>query len=277
MAHSELFHTLPRLVLASASPRRAALLSQLGLTFEVCPSDVEEPLLSGTAAEVTQKLARFKAETVARQYTDGIIIGADTLVSLDGELLGKPTDDADAREMLMQLSGTCHEVVTGVALIVADFSGRGGLQEARLQSAPTGQGNGLESTGQDNEPEPIRQDNEPEPTRQGNEPAPTRQDNEPEPAGQENEPDRCGLQPPTVDREIIWTETTNVYFRELRIAEIADYIASGEASDKAGAYGIQGRGAAFVKRIEGCYFNVVGLPLASLIEQFWTLKSDAER
>ena len=250
MAHSELFDTLPRLVLASASPRRAALLSQLGLTFEICPSDVEEPLLSGTAAEVTQKLALLKAETVARQYTDGIIIGADTLVSLDGELLGKPTDDADAREMLMQLSGTCHEVVTGVALIVADFSSRDGLQEARLQSAPTGQGNGLESTGQGNEPEPT---------------------------GQDNEPGRCGLQPPTVAREIIWTETTNVYFRELRIAEIADYIASGEASDKAGAYGIQGRGAAFVKRIEGCYFNVVGLPLASLIEQFWTLQSDAER
>ena len=250
MAHSELFDTLPRLVLASASPRRAALLSQLGLTFEICPSDVEEPLLSGTAAEVTQKLARFKAETVARQYTDGIIIGADTLVSLDGELLGKPTDDADAREMLMQLSGTCHGVVTGVALIVADFSGRGGLQEARLQSAPTGQ---------------------------GNEPAPTRQENEPEPARQENELSRGGLQPPTVAREIVWTETTNVYFRELRIAEVADYIASGEASDKAGAYGIQGRGAAFVKRIEGCYFNVVGLPLASLVEQFWTLQSDAER
>ena len=161
--------------------------------------------------------------------------------------------------MLMQLSGTCHEVVTGVALIVADFSGRGGLQEARLQSAPTGQGN------------------EPAPTRQNNEPAPTRQENEPEPARQENELSRCGLQPPTVAREIVWTETTNVYFRELRIAEIADYIASGEASDKAGAYGIQGRGAAFVKRIEGCYFNVVGLPLASLVEQFWTLQSDAER
>ena len=259
MAHSELFDTLPRLVLASASPRRAALLSQLGLTFEICPSDVEEPLLSGTAAKVTQKLALLKAETVARQYTDGIIIGADTLVSLDGELLGKPTDDADAREMLMQLSGTCHEVVTGMALIVADFSGRGGLQEARLQSAPTGQGN------------------EPAPTGQNNEPAPTRQENEPEPARQENELSRRGLQPPTVAREIVWTETTDVYFRELRIAEIADYIASGEASDKAGAYGIQGRGAAFVKRIEGCYFNVVGLPLASLIEQFWTLQSDAER
>lgn len=205
MAHSELFANLPRLVLASASPRRAALLSQIGLTFEVRPSDVEEPLLSGPAAEVTQKLALLKAEAVARQYADAIIIGADTLVSLEGELLGKPTDDAHAREMLMQLSGTRHEVVTGVALIVADSSGR-----------------------------------------------------------------RC-LQPRTVSREIVWTETTNVYFREVRSTEIAAYIASGEASDKAGAYGIQGRGAAFVKRVEGCYFNVVGLPLASLVEQLWTL------
>lgn len=205
MAHSELFANLPRLVLASASPRRAALLSQIGLTFEVRPSDVEEPLLSGSAAEVTQKLALLKADAVARQYADAIIIGADTLVSLEGELLGKPTDDAHAREMLMQLSGTRHEVVTGVALIVANSSRR------------------------------------------------------------------RGLQPRTVSREIVWTETTNVYFREVRSTEIAAYIASGEASDKAGAYGIQGRGAAFVKRVEGCYFNVVGLPLASLVEQLWTL------
>ena len=206
MAHSELFANLPRLVLASASPRRAALLSQIGLTFEVCPSDVEEPSLSGSATEVTQKLALLKAEAVARQYADAIIIGADTLVSLEGELLGKPTDDAHAREMLMRLSGTRHEVITGVAFIVADSSSR------------------------------------------------------------------RSLQPRTVSREIVWTETTNVYFREVRGTEIAAYIASGEASDKAGAYGIQGRGAAFVNRVEGCYFNVVGLPLASLVEQLWTLK-----
>lgn len=209
MAHSEFFSNLPRLVLASTSPRRASLLSQIGLTFEVCPSDVEEPLLSGSAAEVTQKLALLKAEAVERQYADAIIIGADTLVSLEGELLGKPTDDAHAREMLLRLSGSRHEVVTGVALIVADSSGRRGLQSC------------------------------------------------------------------TVSREIVWTETTNVYFRELRSTEIAAYIASGEASDKAGAYGIQGRGAAFVKRVEGCYFNVVGLPLASLVEQLWRLTEKA--
>lgn len=184
---------IPRLILASASPRRAALLSQIGLTFDVHPSNVTEPPhnthSNNPASEVTQKLALLKAADVAQHFDEAIIIGADTLVSLDGQLLGKPTDDAAAFEMLTHLNGSSHEVVTGVALIDA-------------------------STG----------------------------------------------------REIVWAETTQVYFRELQNDEIAAYIASGEASDKAGAYGIQGRGAVFVRRIEGCYFNVVGLPLASFIE-----------
>lgn len=207
------FLKIPRLILASASPRRAQLLSQIGLTFEICPSDVAEPppnALQGAptshrerastaapplqAAEVTQALALLKARAVAHQRTEGVIIGADTLVSFEGRLLGKPTDDAQTLEMLTQLSGTCHEVVTGVALIEV-------------------------ATG----------------------------------------------------REVVWAETTKVYFRELSSAEIAAYIASGEALDKAGAYGIQARGAAFVKRIEGCYFNVVGLPLASLVEHLSNL------
>ena len=182
-----------RLVLASASPRRAALLSQIGLTFEIRPSDTEEPPHSMYSDmrgdEVTKELAILKARTVAQHYNEGVIIGADTLVSLDGKLLGKPTDDADAMTMLMQLSGTSHEVVTGVALVDA-----------------------------------------------------------------------------STERTVAWSETTQVYFRKLHSTEIADYIASGKTSDKAGAYGIQERGAAFVKRIEGCYFNVVGLPLASLVE-----------
>ena len=189
---------IPRLVLASASPRRSALLSQIGITFEVRPSDIIEPpvnvYLNNPASEVTQKLALLKAVDVAQYFAEAIIIGADTLVSLEGKLLGKPTDDTDAFEMLTHLSGTCHEVVTGVALV----------------DAGTG-------------------------------------------------------------REIVWSETTQVYFRELHSTEIAAYIASGEASDKAGAYGIQGRGAAFVRRIEGCYFNVVGLPLASLVEHIFNL------
>ena len=99
---------VPRLILASASPRRASLLSQIGLTFEVCPSDVVEPPLSmysnKSASEITRELALIKAKAVAQDHNDGVIIGADTLVSLAGELLGKPSDDADALTMLTRLS-----------------------------------------------------------------------------------------------------------------------------------------------------------------------------
>ncbi len=184
---------VPHLILASASPRRAALLSQIGLTYDVHPSDAVEPPLyvyaNRPASEVTQELALLKASSVAQHYDNGLVIGADTLVALEGKLLGKPADDAEALAMLTSLSNTRHQVVTGVAFIDA-------------------------SSG----------------------------------------------------REHVWSETTQVYFRKLQSAEITAYIESGEPSDKAGAYGIQGRGAAFVKRIEGCYFNVVGLPLASLVE-----------
>lgn len=184
---------IPHLILASASPRRAALLSQIGLTYDVHPSDAVEPpphvYANKPASEVTQELAFLKASSVAQHYDNGLIIGADTLVALDGELLGKPTDDAEAVAVLTYLSNRSHEVVTGVALIDA-------------------------SSG----------------------------------------------------RKQVWAETTQVYFRKLQNNEITAYIASGEPMDKAGAYGIQGRGAAFVRRIDGCYFNVVGLPLASLVE-----------
>ena len=192
---------VPHLILASASPRRSALLSQIGLTFKIHPSDIVEPLpnvhTNRPVSEVTQELALRKATSVTQYYDHGLIIGADTLVSLDGEPLGKPADDADALVMLSRLNGTCHEVVTGVALI----------------DAATGQ-------------------------------------------------------------HRVWAETTAVYFRQLHADEITAYIQSGEPSDKAGAYGIQGRGAAFVRRIEGCYFNVVGLPLASLVEHLSDFQSN---
>lgn len=185
------FLKIPRLILASASPRRADLLSQIGLLFEIYPSNIQEITQNNISPElVTQELALQKARSVAERHTEGFVIGADTLVSLEDELLGKPKNMTHAQEMLTRLSGTCHEVVTGVALI-----------DAKL------------------------------------------------------------------NKEKTWAETTQVYFRKLCPAEIDAYVETGEATDKAGAYGIQGRGAAFVKRIEGCYFNVVGLPLASLVEQ----------
>lgn len=190
----------PRLILASTSPRRAALLTQIGFTFNVHPSRIEEPPYQGRvepAGVVTRNLALMKAEAVAQHYAGGLVIGADTLVSLEGALLGKPRDAGDAGAMLEQLSETRHEVVTGVALV----------------DAATG-------------------------------------------------------------RNTVWAETTHVYFRKLARAEINAYITTGEASDKAGGYGIQGRGAAFVRRIDGCYFNVVGLPLASLVEHLLHFQSN---
>jgi septum formation protein len=193
------FLKIPRLILASASPRRAALLSQIGLTFEVYPSNLPEPVPPNDVSPevVTQQLASLKTQDVAKRYTEGIVIGADTLVSFEKELLGKPQNDKHALQMLTKLSNKCHSVVTGVSLI--------NLKE---------------------------------------------------------------------NREITWSEVTKVYFRKISKDEILYYIKSSEASDKAGAYGIQGRGAAFVQRIEGCYFNVVGLPLASLVQQIAVLVPD---
>lgn len=181
-----------RLILASASPRRSALLSQIGLTFEIFPSEIDEPTPEKdfTPEEVTQKLASLKARVVAERYSEGLVIGADTLVLFKKQLLGKPKNKADAKLMLSRLSGKSHKVITGMALI-----------DVKKKTEKT------------------------------------------------------------------WSEVTKVYFRNLCNSEIDNYIQTGEASDKAGSYGIQGRGAAFVKRIDGCYFNVVGLPLASLVEK----------
>ena len=191
----------PHITLASQSPRRADLLRQIGLRFAVCPSDVEEPDIANEHPEpAVQRIALAKAKTVADTGKLGLFIGADTTVVIDEQALGKPDNDAHAVEMLTQLCGNSHEVVTGVALIDLDR--------------------------------------------------------------------RC---------EATWSVRTTVFFRKLYASEIVDYVRSGEALDKAGAYGIQGRAAAFVERIEGCYFNVVGLPLASLVGRLWLLASQERR
>jgi septum formation protein len=179
------------LYLASASPRRAELLKQVGLEFRVLPSRVEERRRPREAAAAyVKRLARDKAADVLerlcrRGLRSGRVLGADTVVVLAGRVLEKPRDAAEARAMLARLSGHRHQVLTGVSLI--DVGTR------RTQSV---------------------------------------------------------------------VELTEVEFRRLAPVEIAAYVATGEPLDKAGAYGIQGAAAAFVRRIEGCYFNVVGLPLA---------------
>jgi septum formation protein len=177
--------TRASLTLASGSPRRLALLAELGVPFQTVVSDVPEtidPRLDPEAQAIG--LAERKAQVVASRLATGIVLGADTIVVLDGGLLGKPLDDADAMRMLRRLSGREHSVVTGIAVVDA-------------------------STG-------------------------------------------------SVNTSAV---TSKVRFRALSEREIADYVATGEPHGKAGAYAIQGLGTGLVSAREGCFTNVVGLPL----------------
>jgi septum formation protein len=178
-----------KLILASASVRRAEILHDAGIPFTVISSAIDETPYAGESAhDLVQRLAFAKAELVAaRAVGPAIIIGADTEVTLEGHIFGKPRSSDDARHMLERLSGRTHAVVTGVALI-------------RLPDA----------------------------------------------------------------ERLTFVESTLVHFSVLSPEEISRYLATGEAHDKAGAYAIQGRAGRYIPRIEGCYFNVVGLPLARL-------------
>jgi septum formation protein len=172
-----------RIVLASQSPRRAALLEMAGIAFDVDPADVDESVREGERPEpYVRRIARAKAETTAARHPGRVVLAADTTVVLDGAILAKPVDRADAARMLRALAGRDHEVLTGVAI-----------------------------------------------ARDGR-----------------------------VDDHV---ESTRVTFAPMTEAEIASYVASGEADDKAGAYGIQGLAACFIPRIDGSYSNVVGLPV----------------
>ena len=182
-----------KLILASASPRRAEILRNAGFVFEVVTPHLDESTRPNEAASAyVLRLAEEKARAARRQLSDklaggsSVIIGADTVVVIDNEILGKPSSPENAREMLRRLSGQTHEVYTGLAVLP---------------------GNGTARTA---------------------------------------------------------VEKTRVTFQPLSKKEIEDYVASGEPFDKAGAYAIQGKGGKFISRIEGCYFNVMGLPLARL-------------
>jgi septum formation protein len=179
-----------KLILASGSPRRAQILRHAGISFSVLSSAVDETIYPGeTPQQLVQRLADAKAELVAaRAVGPAILIAADTVVELDGEILGKPRSTDDARRMLELFSGRTHSVITGVTLV-------------RL-------------------PEMER-------------------------------------------RQFI--ETTRVSFAPLTPEDISRYLATEEPYDKAGAYAIQGHAGRYIPRIEGCYFNVVGLPLARLV------------
>jgi len=180
-----------KLILASSSPRRAEVLRDAGMAFEVYAPQVEEARRPNEAVEkmvtrLAEAKARAAAESVGKKNR-AIIIGADTAVELDGEIFGKPRDAADAREMLSYLSGRTHHVLTGIYVLR--------LPDGATRSA---------------------------------------------------------------------VERTAVTFAPLDPIEIKAYVTSGEPFGKAGGYAIQGRAGRYIPRIEGCYFNVVGMPLARL-------------
>lgn len=171
------------LILASASPRRKELLAQICSAFDVVPADIDEtPLPNERPSDHVLRLARSKALAVSSDNPNSLVLASDTIVVVEGEILGKPVDDQDAARMLGLLSGRAHQVMTAIAIANGAY---------------------------------------------------------------------C-------DAEVV---TTKVWFRELSPQDIADYWASGEPADKAGAYGIQGLGGRFVEKIHGSYSAVVGLPL----------------
>src|ERR1700752_5232802 len=197
-----------KLILASSSPRRAEVLRNAGIEFEVRPADIDETRRPDEpAGYYVQRLALEKARAAVNSETGGkdiIVIGADTVVVNRGEILLKPDSPDDARRMLRQLSGGVHEVHTGLAVI-------------RMSQK--------------------------------------------------------------IERVV--EEVTNVHFAKLSDAETDAYIETGEPFDKAGAYGIQSIGGRYVTRVEGCYFNVMGMPLgrlwATLQELGWSANGPVEQ
>jgi len=176
-----------RVILASASPRRRDLLTMIGITHEVIPADVDETYGAGEVPRAhAERLAREKASVLAARAPDAVIIAADTIVVVDGDVLGKPRDADEAARMLRRLAGRTHTVFTAVAV----------ASGAKILS-------GVEEVG--------------------------------------------------------------VTFRPLDDATITSYVATGEPMDKAGAYGIQGYGAAIVERIDGDYFAVMGLAIGRML------------
>ncbi len=191
-----------RIVLASASPRRRELLSLTGIEFQVVPGNIEEKTSCSRPSQMVRQLSRQKASAVFDQFSEEekesiLVIGADTLVSIDGNILGKPENEKRAEEMLMLLQGNTHQVYTGVTLIFREMDEAGKI---RLRTRT-------------------------------------------------------------------FSEKTSVTMYPVSRREIRDYIATGEPMDKAGAYGIQGRCAAWIQKLAGDYSNVVGLPVGRLWQE----------
>lgn len=204
---------MSQIILASASPRRKELLEQVGVSFEICAAKGEEVITKSLPGEVVAELSSQKALEVAAMLLeyqkrhrdmitpqDSVIIGADTVVAYENQILGKPKGEEDAHRMLSMLQGAKHSVYTGVTLAFLDQTGR------------------------------------------------------------------CGKH--------TFFEKTDVLMYPMTEEQIRRYIATGEPMDKAGAYGIQGKCAIYVKEIRGDYNNVVGLPVARLYQELLSLGID---
>lgn len=183
-----------KMILASASPRRSELMRQAGFEFEIKVSEKEECYQSQEPAEIVKELALLKANDIAEQMhpENVVIIGADTIVSIDGEILGKPKGREDAFAMIWKMQGRKHQVYTGVAILIFEEDGSKKVVNHAVR--------------------------------------------------------------------------TDVYVNPMSEEEIVDYMAHENVMDKAGAYGIQGRFAAYVEKIEGDYYNVVGLPISYIYQ-----------
>lgn len=181
---------MARLVLASSSPRRQDLLKMLGLDFIVIPSTIEEEHFNGLSPkEMVRELSRAKAEDVGRSVENALVIGSDTIVVLEGKILGKPANPGEAIEMLKELRNKEHTVITGLA----------------IYDSNTG-------------------------------------------------------------RTVVDSDQTQVFMGSIQDDDLINYVKTGEPLDKAGAYGIQGIGGAFVDWIKGSYYTVVGLPIHKLVK-----------
>lgn len=179
---------LPKLILASGSPRRAEILNSVGWEFTKDVADIDETEFQGETPEVyVKRLSREKAEAVSSKYSNGMVLGADTTVVIDNQIVGKPVDLEDAKRMIKLLSGNWHEVLTGVAVIK--------ISNSKLESSKVG------------------------------------------------------------------IQRTKVKFAEMTDEEIDFLVQKGEPLDKAGAYAVQAQAALFIEKIDGDYWNVVGLPI----------------
>ncbi|MBD5547199.1 MAG: septum formation protein Maf [Lachnospiraceae bacterium] len=198
-----------KMILASASPRRRELLEQIGMAFEVMPSDIEEKTASHVPYEVVMELSGMKAmdifEKLSLEEREQVIVaGADTVVAVKEQIMGKPSDRKNAEEMLSLLQGKTHQVYTGVTLI-------------------------------------WQKEKEKQPSK------------------------------------LSFYEKTEVSMYPMSMQEICSYVDTGEPMDKAGAYGIQGKCAAFIKEIRGDYYNVVGLPIGRLYQEIKKINDEGRK